>query len=113
MVTRAVASKSRLFRLRAQIGCPTFSILLATAVLSCVHLQLLSIIHAPKNTFSCFPGAFRAYKPFLTGKKYKTRLARFEPTSYMLPVLRLSHYNTAKDIVEMLLMFSYHTFRFN
>ena len=108
MVTCEVASKLRLFRLRAKIGCTTFSILLATAVLSCVHLQLQCTFDPSPPKKILLSWGFQHIQNFFTG----TLLVRFDLTSYILQVLHLTHYTTGDDIVEMLLMYSFHTFHF-
>ena len=74
MVTRVAASKSRLFRLRAKIGCPTFLIYLQ---LQCHYVYINKQSHplAQGNTEkhiiftrSC---CFSAYKPSFPGNKIK------------------------------------------
>ena len=91
-------SKSRLFRLRANVGCPTF---LVYEQLQCYHVNFSFTRTRAKNIqthhFHAFL-FFSAYKPFLQeNKKKRIRLVRFEVTSYLLyaigPTPKPLHYS--------------------
>ena len=101
-------SKSRLFRLRANIGCPTF---LVYKQLLCYHVNVYIYSHPRKKTpykhinftLSCFIAhTNRSYRKI---KIKKNRLVRFELTLYLLYaiVLHLNRYTTANDTVQSLL----------
>ena len=100
-------SKSRLFRLRANIGCPTF---LVYEQLQCYHVTVYIYSHARNKTYkhinftlSCFIAHTNlSYRKI---KIKKIRLVRFELTLYLLYaiVLHLNRYTTADDTVQSLL----------
>ena len=69
VVTRVVASKSRLFRLRAQIGCPTFLVY--------QQMQCYTVYIKNKTKYYIIFSLTCFYRiPFLTGKKIKRNAPR-------------------------------------
>ena len=92
-------SKSRLFRLRANIGCPTF---LVYEQLQCYHVNVYIYSRARKKTYkhiiftlSCFLAhTDLSYRKI---KIKRIRLVRFELTLYLLyaigPTPKLLHYS--------------------
>ena len=101
-------SKSRPFRLRANIGCPTF---LVNEHLQCYHVNVYIYSHARKKktykhinfTLSCFIAHTNlSYRKIKIKKNRLVSMVRFELTLYLLYaiVLHLNRYTTADDTVQ-------------